>query len=843
MSTRDSIAAATFASSERTDDVHRFTRLWSALVVLGTGLFVQQFETLAKIKRVVLSRAPGDPVNDLGQKAGRLVLESWRVFTTPTDVAIAAVIVGAAGYVVWSEVKHGTVTALLQRAAGSNRLLAAFLMLVALIVTRSYLTPGQVFMGDAETHMLRSWMFAEHLRHLETPTWSNAWYGGFPLLANYGCLYFIATALVTLLLGDIHVATKLLLWTGHIVSVFAMFWFLREVTRQRLPALVGAVAYALSFHRLHILLYQGDLQLSIIFALYPLLLLLAERYIRIRTNARLTFVLVTAVHAALILNHHGYAFFGLVLFAIYLAARLAVTPAPLWERFKILALFGCAEVASLMVTAFLWAPFLFAMEEFRGQGSAGQGNSAFAILLPNPASPILLLKLFRWSAVSDGTSVGYVGLSIGILAVIGAVYGVKRRLPVVVGLAVTAVTALAMVRNNVPYNIKNIDFFMMFVCALAAWAVIAISEQVTRFAAIERSRMRWGRAFPARVTTVCIALIVVDLGPTTFQSVFRENYEFKQPMYQQLLARDAGYKVIERQVLVYDPDKPPDAFFDSNKLGIPSAYAATQTPLGFFHEGAGRSFGYHAEIVKQMHRDLNQGRLSELSATGLYLLGVKDIIFRDRYQWFTPRLEPSPLYSVADDTLRLSYASPLLFAPKVIGIADVAGYPASDLIRERRYLEPETFDHSGRYYRELVVPLMASMKIDLPRGVADTLITRDNDLREDIQASEALRPEILDASTDLKRVTVRYRSNLDAFGQLPYNYFPYLQVEVDGRPAPFYRSAMNHILLRVPAGEHVVTVRGVIPPLQAQLLWASLAASLLVILLPRRLFSSVARPV
>jgi len=40
-----------------------------------------------------------------------------------------------------------------------------------------------------------------------------------------------------------------------------------------------------------------------------------------------------------------------------------------------------------------------------------------------------------------------------------------------------------------------------------------------------------------------------------------------------------------------------------------------------------------------------------------------------------------------------------------------------------------------------------------------------------------------------------------------------------------------------------VTVRGVIPPLQAQLLWASLAASLLVILLPRRLFSSVARPV
>lgn len=843
MNSRDTFAAAAFTGNERADDVQRLTRLWGALVILGAGLFAQQFETLAKIKRLVLSRAPGDPVNDLGRKAGRLVLESWRVFTTPLDLAIAAVVVGAAGYVVWTEWRYGTFTALLQRAATSNRIALGFLMLFAVIATRSYLTPGQVFMGDAETHMLRSWMFAEHIRHLDTPVWSNAWYGGFPLLANYGCLYFIATAVTTLALGDIHLATKLLLWSGHIVSVFAMFWFLREVIRQRLPALVGAVAYALTFHRLHILLYQGDLQLSIIFALYPVLLLLAERYIRIRTNARLTFVLVTVVLAALILNHHGYAFFGLVLFAVYLAARLAVTPAPLWERFKILTLFGCAEVASLMVTSFLWAPFLFAMEEFRGQGSSGQTSSAFAILLPNPASPILLFKLFRWSAVSDGTSVGYVGLSIGILAVIGAIYGVKRRLPAVVGLAVCAVTALVMVRNNVPYNIKNIDFFMMFVCALSAWAVIAISDQVTRFAAVERSRMRWGSAFPARVTTVCIGLIVVDLGLTTFQSVFRENYEFKQPMYQKLLAGHDRYKVIERQVLVYDPDKPPDAFFDPNKIGIPSAYAATQTPLGFFHEGAGRSFGYHAEIVKQMHRDLNQGRLSELSATGLYLLGVKHIIFRDRYQWFTPRLEPSPLYSVADGTLELSNASPLLFAPKVIGMADVAGYPATDLIRDRQYLELETFDYSGRYFRELVVPLMASMKVDLPRGVADTLITRDGDLRDDVHASEALRPEILDFSTDLKRVTVRYRSNVDAFGQLPFNYFPYLHVAVDGRQTAIYRSAMNHIVLRVPAGEHVVTVRGVAPPLQEQLLWASLAAMLLVVLLPRRIFSSVARPV
>ena len=108
------------------------------------------------------------------------------------------------------------------------------------------------------------------------------------------------------------------------------------------------------------------------------------------------------------------------------------------------------------------------------------------------------------------------------------------------------------------------------------------------------------------------------------------------------------------------------------------------------------------------------------------------------------------------------------------------------------------------------------------------------------QYSQPLSAEVLSFSTDLKHVAVRYRSNEDAFGQLPYNYFPYLHVEIDGAAVPFYRSAMNHVLVRTPAGEHTLAINGVIPPLQAQLLWLSLAAGALVILVPRRLFAPVA---
>src|SRR5581483_9552848 len=199
---------STLRSKEGHAEVHEQIRLWIAFLALGAALIVQQFVTIGKVKRALLERAPLDPVNDLGHKAWTLMLASWRSFTSPADLAIAAVILLSAAYVVWAEVRHGAVTALLYRADDSRRVLFGFLGLATVIAARGYLTPGQVFMGDAETHMLRSWMYAEQLRHLQTPVWSNAWYGGFPLLANYGPLYFIVTAILTIVLGDIHLATK-----------------------------------------------------------------------------------------------------------------------------------------------------------------------------------------------------------------------------------------------------------------------------------------------------------------------------------------------------------------------------------------------------------------------------------------------------------------------------------------------------------------------------------------------------------------------------------------------------------------------------------------------------------
>lgn len=820
-------------SAMETSDIRRDSvGPWTALLLLGICLLANQYLTLPRLKRFVLSQTAGDSMDSIQKRALDLILDNWTEVITPIDVAIGVAILIVIAYLVYTELARGALTAILRRAETSRSILLLLLGFASLVITRYYLNPGQVFMGDTETHTLRSWMVAENLRNLQAPVWSNYWYGGYPLLEFYGPLYFVVTALMTLLFGDIHLATKLLLWLCHVGSIFAMFFFLREATGRSLPALLGALAYALSFHRVQIILYQGDLQLSVVFLLYPLILLLIERFLSGAARPRSTFLLFTCAVVALILNHHGYAFFGLAILGIYLLVRVVTWSGRTSDRLRVLAYFTLAGCGALLVSAFLLVPFILEASYARGMPVL-----PFSILVPNVRAPILFLKLFRWAAVGDGGSVGYIGLSIGVLAALAIPHAIINRVGPAIALAAGAAASLLMVRDNIQYNVKNLDFFMFYVAALTAWAPLALEAFAPKRPVVERLKAKWAEHFAARVTLILIGFLLVDLGPTTFHSVYREDYRFKEQMYQRLVAVGDSYKVIERQVLKYESGGDPLKYVDADKLGVISAYDRLQSPLGFFHEGAGRSFGYNVEMVKNLHRELNEGRLSDLSILGLYLMGVKYVLFRDRYRYFSPPLQASGHYALEEGILRLKHATPLILSTRVVSTSQVEGYPRANLIETRRYFDPETYDHSGRHFREIVLPLIKKMGVDMERGVADVLIAEDGWAASAPGRPVDLRVEITDFSVDLKAVTVRYRSNMDAFGRLAYTYFPYLAVEVDGEPVKFFRSAMNYILVPLPAGEHVLTTRGVASPLCKRTFLFSLVALLAVVLLPARVFA------
>ena len=363
-------------------------------------------------------------------------------------------------------------------------------------------------------------------------------------------------------------------------------------------------------------------------------------------------------------------------------------------------------------------------------------------------------------------------------------YVIKKRIGVGLGLVICALFSFCTLKSDTMYNVKNFNFVVFFLTALAVYTPDAVRWMLRRSTIGERLEKRWGRLFETKMALLLLAFVLVDLGPTTFQSVYNERGDFKGAVYNGLLRLDSNYKVIERQSIRYDPGKSLRENFDSSRLGIPSVHAPIQTPLGWFHEGSPRSISYNAEMVKKLQLDLHQGSISDLSLKGLYLMGVKFILFRDRYHYFAPPLKPSPNYSVKNLYVELKQIRPLLVSTKLLHVKDIPNYDAHNIIERGAYFDGEMYNFDTPYFEQIVRPLIEAMNIDLNRGTADYLILRDDRMPQNAETHpDKLDVRLSDFSVSIDSVTLKYVSTGDGFARLPYSYFPYLDVRVDGKEA------------------------------------------------------------
>jgi hypothetical protein len=801
---------------------------------LTLALFASQYVTLPRAKALIVERTAGITIHTAEQEAVDTLLANATSIFSAVDVAIGLTIPLSFLLVVFCEARYQTTSRLLGRAAQEPALLMSLLGFAALVITRYYLNDGSVFMGDAQTHMIRSSMVAEHLRNGTVPAWSNYWYGGFPLLEYYAPLYQVLTAVLTLVFGDIQVATKFILWSSHVASFFAMYLFLRQVTRSELGPFVGAVAYGLCAHRVHIILYKGDLQLSLVFLLYPLILLTIERFFSSRTRARRSFLVLTLLTAALILNHQAYAFFGLVFACVWLVVRTLTWQTDVRTRIRSFAFVIAGFAAATLLCAFMLVPFMLEWSYVRGGG-----GMPFHLLIPNPRGPIAFLRMFAWTLMGDDVNIGYYGISIGVFALIGAVFALGRRSSPAIALFAGALISILMIRNLGHYNIKNINFFMFFLCALAGWAPAAIVEMLSR---LERFRGANPSFLFRRVSAAALGLLALDLGATTFHDVFLDGEDYKEPMYARIRALDGNYRVIERQVLRHVPGEDPRAHFEEHRLGMVTAFSPISSPLGWFHEAAGEPFAYNVEMVKRAHRDLHDRRLSEPSLDGLYLMGVRYLLFRDRFAFFVPEIAPSSEYASDGEIVTLARASPLIASARLESPGSAPGYAADNAIERREYFDPETYDYDPALYESAVLPLVAYMGIDRKTATARALLADSADFAAAPQPDAPRQLAIERFEVTLETATIDYELDAEAFGRLSFTWFPYLDVRVDDEPIPFHPSAMGSILVRLPAGAHTISVRGVASPLRKQTFAFSLAVLVGIFVVPGRAFRRFESP-
>ena len=811
--------------------------VWFILSMITGCLFAIQYITLPRIKDFVLSSSINDHTDTIRQNAVKLFIDHWATVLTPFDLFVICLLFFSLLALVFFEFRDNRLSFFLFHLNSSPKALTLFLLLTSILITRYYLNPGNVFMGDSETYTVRSWMVSEHLKNMRFPVWSNYWYGGFPLLEYYAPLLFVVIAVLNLIFHDIDVATKLILWTSHVGSVFVMFYFLREVTRNDLSSLLGSLAYALLFHRIHIVLYQGDLHLSLVFLLYPLIFLILEKYLNGRFPARKAFFLFLFAASALILTHHAYAFFGLVFVAVYLLVRVFTEENTWAGKFKTLAFFAFSSICAFLVSAFSLLPFILELHEVRGMPKI-----PFHLLLPAAPSMeglhILVGTMLRWTAVGHTGNISYVGVSLMLFSILSMGYVIKTRNGVGLGLAICALLSLCTLKSDTMYNVKNFNFLVFFLTALTVYTPDAVRSILGKTAMCASLKTRWGRLCEPKAALLLLALVLVDLGPTTFQSVYNERGDFKGAVYNGSSRLDSNYKVIERQSIRYDPGKSLRENYDFSRLGIPSVHGPIQTPLGWFHEGSPRSISYNAELVKKLQLDLHQGSISDLTLKGLYLMGVKFVLFRDRYHYFAPPLRPSPHYSVNGLFVELKDVRPLLTSTKLLHVKDVPNYDAHNIIERGAYFDREMYAFDTPHYEQIVRPLIEAMNIDLNRGSADYLILRDDRKPQNSATSpDKFHVRVSDFSVSIDSVSVKYVSTGDGFARLPYSYFPYLDVRVDGKEAPFFRSAMHDIVVPVYLGEHTVRIVGRASPVSRWTFFLSVGAIIFIVLIPSRILN------
>ncbi|MGE0384300.1 MAG: 6-pyruvoyl-tetrahydropterin synthase-related protein [Gammaproteobacteria bacterium] len=800
------------------------------LAALAAALLVNQYLTLPKLRDIVVAGAASVHIERAQAGALDLIRAHWHEHLGVADLAAAAALAAIVLAMVAAELRARWFSGLLAHLERRPAAMLALVAFLAALATRYYLNFGSVFMGDATMHVATSGTVAAHLRQGTAPLWSNAWYGGYPMLEFYAPLYFYVTGVLTALSGDVHLATKLVLWLAHVASVLSMYLFLRAALQRRAHALVGALGYGLAFHHMHIILYRGDLHMSLVYAIYPLPFLHLERYLNGRTTPRAAFLATAFTATALIIAHHAYAFFGLVFFGVYLLVRTRAAAAGAAAA-RTVALFGLALAGATLASAFLLVPVLIDQADVRGMPGL-----PFEILVPTLPRPGMLVAMLNWSVIGNRVNIGYLGLSIAALAVAGSVHAVRARRPAGMALLAAGLYALLTLRGGVQYNVKNMNFVVFYCAALAGFAPAALEAWWNR-----RRGAVPGEPGRARLALALCALIALDLGPSTFQDVYREGDEFKQSMYARIRARDPAYKTIERQLIQYEPGTDQRRSFDPHMLGTVMSDEPLATPFGWVHEAAGRVFGYNAEMAKQLHRELHADRISERSLQGLYLMGVKFLTFRDRSRYYSPPLPYSPDYTLDRGLLELRHASPLIAAPRLVTAGDVPGYDPSNVIETRRYFDDATFAYDNDGYDRLVAPLLDAMRIDRHTGIAAAIPVVDHPgARAGVGGALSLRVDAFSAG--LERIRIRYTSGAPAFAQLAYAYFPYLDVRVDGRPVEFWRSAMGQLVMDLPAGAHEITVRGRASPVRRASFLFSLAAAAALLSIPagalRRLAAS-----
>jgi hypothetical protein len=663
---------------------------------------------------------------------------------------------------------------------------------------RAFLASGLPVFFDAHSHLTRSWLAARALEAGSYPGWTFDWYGGYRLFDFYSPGYYLLTAGLGMLGGDVISATKLLLYAGQCLAVLAFQAFLLRLGAAPLAALFGALLFLLDAERWTLLRVIGNYPTLILYALAPLLLLAAQRADGTRRGCLRLFASVALLVSGMALGHLTNA-------VLILPALLVFAAASLWQRLlrpaPALAALAAAVAAAGVVTAFLTVPMLRNLHLV--SLSLDTGGLAFDLEPVGIALGLQTGSMRRIFVASPGVFWCLLALAAGLLSLHPRH---ARWRPCFAGLC-ASLLSMALLGERAAISL------IFFVSPLCVAALEMASAAL---------RARLGSGAAAALQGLAVAALPLwhltrDLTPL----------RYVDPQAHAVYQRIPKPGELGRSFDVTPATDGVDGVYGQSSFS--PWWTGRAIPFGAFPQGAPLAINLQLALVGKLVSELAapEPRLSREALDLLALLNVEWLVDRGE----APRLagialDPAAGERLEPGLLRLHGASPALFAPRVealpraaLGAGDSApallarleAQWASDPLEKRGQPSLDALSRTGtRRDWPLLLPLLHGMQIRPGELRADRfLVEQELDAAAEAPgpaAAPATPFAVLSHREQLRSAEIVARAPAPGFVRLSYSFDPELALAIDGRPAPAVADFLGGVVLAFPAGTHTISL-------------------------------------
>ncbi len=698
---------------------------------------------------------------------------------------------------VLSEIMHS----LLRRRVG----VGLVLMVLGLLSGVYFLLPGYVTASsDGIYYTTLAWLVKDILIQAQLPIWSNWGDMGFPFMQFYSPLFFTVVALVNVVIPNIWVGIKLVFLAVHVLSVYAMYLYVRNLTGSKYAGIAAAFAYGFAFYRYHVIVYLNKFPMVPTFLLWPLQLYFVD-LVLVGAGRRRAGIGLAVVSAVALMSHAIFGGYSTLFAAMYGCIRVFTMEKALFAT-------GHKMHAVLRMSSWLFigvvSSLYFTLPPLRDVVLTvvpGWYQSGFM----SPAGP---LDVNPWSSTfsfvgSQGTGwvYGYVGITTISFAMLSGILAMILRkwqfCATVLILGLTLFLAL----GPVSFFLTSQGQYLVFVVVLGSVGVgifVGLIEHISTVPGLQTLRLVRGMTIRkgGMLLLVCGIVAVDMLRYQLFVNYLVPPSPNGSPRDRVGAHQWLGNHGDQINGRVLDPSQAENGWQIPMVAGVAG------------YENNGSSSRYSAAFVRNL-RPTNPNPHGVRTYSLDELLGpARDLLF----------IANTGLVIADSPTLLEEYPGAVQTADGAVLIPTGGGAPM--LVSEKTMVVEPSLQFA---------PLAREMSIDRENGVAAFIPILAGEGPSENHSLSGSVPMVIVRNHFMASQYVRMEYELSSPGylQLSYSYYPYLRVLIDGNEIETFPTAFGLIGLQSYAGVHTLEIIPYLSPLRRVVLAISVLGLLTLALL------------